>query len=59
MSKDFDDVWDQLKWLHFWIRHCCAQAEAKMGEVNRLIQQLAGAGFAQDTVFHRDRWRME
>jgi hypothetical protein len=51
MSKEFDAGLAHLKWLHFGIRHCCAQAEAKMGEVNRLVQQRAGTGFAQETVF--------
>jgi len=51
MSKEVEEVLARLGWLHFWARHCCAQADAKMGEVNRLIRQLAGAGFVMETVF--------
>src|SRR6516225_9779786 len=51
MSNEVEEVFARLGWLHFWARHCCAQADAKMGEVNRLIGQLAGAGFVQEAVF--------
>lgn len=50
MSKEIDEVFAQLGWLYFWARHCCAQADAKMAEVNRLIRQLAGAGFLPEMV---------
>jgi hypothetical protein len=51
MSKEVEEVLARLGWLHFWARHCCAQADAKLVEVNRLIRQLAGAGFVQEAVF--------
>ena len=51
MSETRNEVFERLAWLHFWARHCCAQADAKMGEVNRLIGPLAGAGFVQEAVF--------
>jgi hypothetical protein len=50
MSKEFDEMVAHLKWLNFWIRHSCDQAEAKMAEVNRLLQQLAETGWVQETV---------
>ena len=50
MSETLNEVFERLAWLHFWARHCCAQADAKMGEVNRLIRQLTGAGSLQETV---------
>jgi hypothetical protein len=51
MSKEVEEVLARLGWLHFWARHCCAQADAKLAEVNRLIGQLAGAGPLQEAVF--------
>jgi len=50
MSKEFDEMVTHLKWLNFWIRHSCDQAEAKMAEVNRLLEQLAETGWVQETV---------
>jgi len=50
MSKEFDEMVEYLKWLNFWIRHCRDQAEAKMGEVNRLLGQLGETGFVHETV---------
>ena len=50
MSKDVEEVLARLGWLHFWARHCCAQADAKLAEANRLIQQLAGARSFPETV---------
>jgi hypothetical protein len=50
MSETLNEVFERLAWLHFWARHCCAQADAKMGEANRLIAQLAGARSLRETV---------
>ena len=50
MSKDVEEVLARLGWLHFWARHCCAQADAKLAEANRLIRQLAGGGLVQEAV---------
>ena len=50
MSKEVDEVFARLGWLHFWARHCCAQADAKLAEANRLIRQLAGGGLVQEAV---------
>ncbi len=51
MSETLNEVFERLAWLHYWARHCCKQADAKMGEVNRLIRQLAEAGSVQETAF--------
>lgn len=50
MSKEFNEMVEHLKWLNFWIGHCRDQAEAKMGEVNRLLGQLGETGFVHETV---------
>jgi hypothetical protein len=50
MNQALENVVEHLKWLNFWIGHCCDQAEAKVGEINRLIQQLAGMGLVRETV---------
>jgi hypothetical protein len=50
MSKEFDEMVEYLKWLNYWIQHCRDQAEAKMGEVNRLLGQLGETGFVHETV---------
>ena len=50
MSKEVEEALARLGWLHFWARHCCAQADAKLAEANRLIRQLAGGGFVQEAV---------
>ena len=50
MSKEVEEALARLGWLHFWARHCCAQADAKLAEANRLIRQLAGAWSLRETV---------
>jgi hypothetical protein len=50
MSETFRDRVAYLRWLTFWVRHACDQAEAKMGEVNHLIDQLGVTGFLHETV---------
>ncbi|HEY7157662.1 MAG TPA: hypothetical protein VH575_27145 [Gemmataceae bacterium] len=50
MSQEFDEMVAHLKWLNFRIGHSCDQAEAKMAEVNRLLEQLAQTGWLQETV---------
>jgi hypothetical protein len=50
MSKEVEEALARLGWLHFWTRHCCAQADAKLAEANRLIRRLAGGGLVQEAV---------
>jgi hypothetical protein len=50
MSETFRDRVAYLRWLSFWVLHAGDQAEAKIAEVNHLIDQLGVTGLLHETV---------